>query len=83
MPCYLVTDGKKEKLIEAGSQSAARNHFIGTELTTKLAEPADYQRVIKAGGEIEVAGQTPPPHDPEPDPPADPAPDADKGSKTK
>lgn len=61
MPCYLVTDKNAqegqpaERLVEANNQAAARNFVARNRFQVKQAEPQDYQRVIKAGGEIEVA----------------------------
>ena len=61
MPCYLVKDTgakdgePKDRLVEAANRASARNHVARNRFAVEVAQPADIQRVVLAGGTIEVA----------------------------
>lgn len=61
MPAYIVTDKNavegqpKERLVEAANQASARNFVARDRFKVTVASPADAARIVKAGGEYEVA----------------------------
>lgn len=63
MPVYLASyetkDGAKERLVEANDSRVARSFVAKEIIEVKLAAQADLFRVAKAGGDIEVAKETP------------------------
>lgn len=58
MATYLVTgpDGA-ERIVEAANQAQARNHAARNAFTVAVAKSTDIARVVKAGGDIEQAGE--------------------------
>lgn len=64
MPMYLVkfdtpNGGPVEKLVEANNKAVARNWVARNMISAELAESTDIVRIVKAGGEVEVAKELP------------------------
>lgn len=60
MATYLVIGpGDDERIVEAANQAQARNHAARNAFKVSVATPHDVARVVKAGGDIETAGDEP------------------------
>lgn len=63
MPHYLInvapakSDLSVTRIVEAKNQARAVAHVVSDTVSVKLAEPADFMALAKAGGEIEQAGE--------------------------
>jgi hypothetical protein len=59
MPHYVIESKKPEtaaapRLVEAGNQAQALRHVVADVLSVRLAEPADFIKLTKAGVECET-----------------------------
>jgi hypothetical protein len=76
LPCYIVKDKSakdgepKDRLVEANNKASARNHVSRDRFEVATAKPTDIQRIVLAGGQIEVATGAEEIEDQLPEPPA-------------
>lgn len=55
VPVYIVSDGKKQRIVRAQNQAQARNHVARDALTVAVAEPEQLVELGGAGVKLEDA----------------------------